>query len=301
MQSTCNYLKDDLKKPWKNAHLLELKTSASQALAEDVGPGDVTSLATVPEGARARARIVQKEPGVVFGLAAVAETMRQCGVEDVDNLVVEGQWRDGVPVEVALASGPAAALLAAERTALNFLGHLSGIATLTARFVEAVAGTGARILDTRKTTPGLRALEKAAVAAGGGSNHRMGLYDAVLIKENHIALAGSLAKAVHACRSAHPQLPVEVECRNLDEVAHALGTGAERLLLDNMDLETLRGAVALRDTESQRGSEPMLEASGGVSLGTARAVAETGVDFVSIGALTHSAPTLDFSMLVEPA
>jgi nicotinate-nucleotide pyrophosphorylase (carboxylating) len=300
LQSTCNYLKDDLKKTCKNAHLLELKTIVSQALAEDVGPGDVTSEATVLEGARARARIVQKEPGVAFGLAVVAETMRQCGVEDVDNLVVEGQWRDGVPAEVVLASGSARALLAAERTALNFLGRLSGIATLTARFVEAVAGTGARILDTRKTTPGLRTLEKAAVAAGGGTNHRMGLYDAVLIKENHIALAGGLAKAVHACRSAHPRLPVEVECRNLDEVAYALGTGADRLLLDNMDLETLRGAVALRDGEAGAEAGPRLEASGGVDLETVRGIAETGVDFISVGALTHSAPTLDFSMLVEP-
>jgi nicotinate-nucleotide pyrophosphorylase (carboxylating) len=294
-------LKDHLKKSCKNGYLLELKTIVSQALAEDAGPGDLTTEATVPEDARARARIVQKEPGVAFGLSAVAETMRQCGVEAVDNLVVEGQWRDGVPAEVALASGPAAALLAAERTALNFLGHLSGIATLTARFVEAVAGTGARILDTRKTTPGLRALEKAAVAAGGGSNHRMGLYDAVLIKENHIALAGGLAKAVHACRSAHPGLSVEVECRNLDEVAYALGTGADRLLLDNMDTETLRRAVALRDNEAEGAGRPTLEASGGVSLETVRAVAETGVDFISVGALTHSAPTLDFSMLIESA
>src|SRR6476659_8680209 len=163
----------------------------SRALAEDVGAGDVTSLATVPEDANARARIVQKQPGVVFGLAAVAEVMRQCGAEDVDNLVVEGQWREDVPAEVLLASGPARGLLAAERTALNFLGHLSGIATLTARFVEAVSGTGAAILDTRKTTPGLRGLEKAAVVAGGGRNYRIGLYDALLIKENHIAMAGS--------------------------------------------------------------------------------------------------------------
>jgi nicotinate-nucleotide pyrophosphorylase (carboxylating) len=280
--------------------MTDLRELVERALAEDVGAGDVTSEATIPKDALGRARIVQKQPGVAFGFAAVAETMRQCGVEDVDNLVVEGQWRDGVPAEIALASGPAAALLAAERTALNFLGHLSGIATLTARFVDAVAGTGARILDTRKTTPGLRALEKAAVAAGGGGNHRMGLYDAVLIKENHIALAGGLAKAVHACRSAHPQLPVEVECRNLDEVAYALGAGADRLLLDNMDRETLRAAVALRDSESERGRGPALEASGGVSLETVRAIAETGVDFISVGALTHSAPTLDFSMLVEP-
>jgi nicotinate-nucleotide pyrophosphorylase (carboxylating) len=279
----------------------ELGDLVARALAEDVGAGDVTSGATVPEDARGRARIVQKQPGVAFGLAAVAETMRQCGVEDVDNLVVEGQWRDDVPAEVVLASGPAGALLAAERTALNFLGHLSGIATLTARFVEAVAGTGAHILDTRKTTPGLRALEKAAVAAGGGTNHRMGLYDAVLIKENHIALAGGLAKAVHACRSANSELPVEVECRNLDEVAYALGTGADRLLLDNMDVETLRGAVALRNSEAGEEEGPKLEASGGVDLGTVRGIAETGVDFISVGALTHSAPTLDFSMLIEPA
>ena len=278
-----------------------MEAIVERALSEDVGAGDVTSEATVPEGARARARVVQKEPGVVYGLALVKETMRQCGVEDVDNLVVEGQWREEVPAEVVLASGPAAALLTAERTALNFLGHLSGIATLTARYVEAVAGTGARILDTRKTTPGLRALEKAAVAAGGGVNHRIGLYDAVLIKENHIALAGGLAKAVHASRATHPDLAVEVECRNLDEVAYALGTGADRLLLDNMDPETLRAAVALRDGEAGGGGGPTLEASGGVSLETVRAIAETGVEFISVGALTHSAPTLDFSMLVEPA
>jgi nicotinate-nucleotide pyrophosphorylase (carboxylating) len=271
------------------------------ALAEDVGPGDVTSIATVPEDAQARARIVQKEAGVVFGLASVAETMRQCGVDASDNLVSEGQWRDEVPAEVFLASGPARGLLAAERTALNFLGHLSGIATTTARFVEAVAGTGAAILDTRKTTPGLRSLEKAAVLAGGGRNHRLGLHDAILIKENHIALAGSLAKAVHGARSAYPDLAVEVECRNLDEVSYALGTGADLLLLDNMDAETLREAVRLRDENSPAAKGPSLEASGGVSLETVRGIAETGVDLISVGALTHSAPTLDFSMLIEPA
>jgi nicotinate-nucleotide pyrophosphorylase (carboxylating) len=272
-----------------------------RALAEDVGSGDVTTEATVPPDARARARIVQKQPGVVFGLDAVEETMRQCGVEHVDKLVVEGQWRDGVPAEVLLANGPAAALLVAERTALNFLGHLSGIATLTARFVEAVEGTGARILDTRKTTPGLRALEKVAVAAGGGVNHRLGLHDAILIKENHIALAGGVAKAIYLARRAQPRLPVEVEVRDLDETAYALGTGADRLLLDNMDLETLRGAVKLRDENSGSGDGPELEASGGVDLNTVGAIAETGVDFISIGALTHSAPSLDFSLLLEAA
>jgi len=276
-----------------------MRAIVERALAEDLGAGDVTSEATVPEGARARARIVQKEPGVAFGFELVGEAFRQCGVEDVDNLVVEGQWRDGVPVDVVLASGPARGLLAAERTALNFLGHLSGIATLTARYVEAVDGTGARILDTRKTTPGLRALEKAAVAAGGGVNHRMGLYDAILIKENHIALAGSVARAIHGARSAQPGLPVEIECRDVEEAAYALGAGADRLLLDNMAPEQLREAVGLRNAE--RGPDgPALEASGGVSLETVRGIAETGVEYISIGALTHSAPTLDFSLLLEP-
>jgi nicotinate-nucleotide pyrophosphorylase (carboxylating) len=278
-----------------------LSETVARALAEDVGAGDVTSEATVPEDARGRARVVQKQPGVVFGLAAVAEAMRQCGAEDVDNLVVEGQWREQVPAEVLLAGGPARSLLAAERTALNFLGHLSGIATMTARFVEAIGGTGAAILDTRKTTPGLRGLEKAAVLAGGGRNHRIGLYDAILIKENHISIAGSLARAVHAAREAHPEMAIEVECRNLDEVSYALGTGADLLLLDNMDDGTLREAVRLRDENSTAGRGPSLEASGGVSLGTVRGIAETGVDLISVGALTHSAPTLDFSLLIEPA
>jgi nicotinate-nucleotide pyrophosphorylase (carboxylating) len=277
-----------------------LKEIVRRALAEDVGAGDVTTAATVPAAALARARIVQKQDGVVFGLDLVEETMRQCGVEQVERLAAEGEWREGVPAEVLAASGPARALLVAERTGLNFLGHLSGIATLTARFVEAVAGTDARILDTRKTTPGLRVLEKAAVAAGGGSNHRIGLYDAILIKENHVALAGSLAKAVHAARAAAPDLPVEVEVRDLDEAAYALGTGADRLLLDNMDLETLRGAVKLRDQNAGAGKGPALEASGGIDLETVRPIAETGVDFISIGALTHSAPSLDFSLLMGP-
>jgi nicotinate-nucleotide pyrophosphorylase (carboxylating) len=279
---------------------LDLTEAVRRALAEDVGSGDLTSEATVPADAPARARIVQKAPGVVFGLDLVAEAMRQCGVEHVDNLVVEGQWREEVPAEVVLASGSARAILAAERTALNFLGHLSGVATLTARFVEAVAGSGARILDTRKTTPSLRALEKAAVAAGGGVNHRMGLYDAILIKENHLALSGGLARAVHAVRAANPGLPVEVECRDLEEAAYALGTGADRLLLDNMDVSALRKAVALRDEQGGEGG-PELEASGGIDLDNVREVAETGVEFISVGALTHSAPSLDFSLLLEPA
>jgi nicotinate-nucleotide pyrophosphorylase (carboxylating) len=278
----------------------DLEEAVARALAEDLGAGDVTSEAAVPAGARAQARVVQKAPGVVFGLAVVAETMRQCGVEDVENFVVEGQWREEVPAEVMLATGPARALLGAERTALNFLGHLSGVATLTARFVDAVAGTGAQILDTRKTTPGLRTLEKAAVAAGGGENHRIGLYDAILIKENHIALAGSVAKAIYAARTTQPRMPIEIECRDVLEVAYALGAGADRLLLDNMDTAALREAVKLRDTEAGE-RKPTLEASGGVTLETARETAETGVDYISVGALTHSAPALDFSLLLEPA
>jgi nicotinate-nucleotide pyrophosphorylase (carboxylating) len=278
-----------------------LSETVARALAEDLGGGDVTSESTVPEEARGRVRIVQKEPGVVYGLAAVAETMRQCGIEDVDNLVVEGQWREEVPAEVLFASGSARALLVAERTALNFLGHLSGIATLTARYVEAVAGTGTTILDTRKTLPGLRVLEKAAVVAGGGVNYRLGLYDAVLIKENHIAAAGSLAKAVLGARTAHPELVVEVETRDLDETAYALGTGVDRLLLDNMDPETMAAAVALRDEHAGGADGISLVASGGINLENVRAAAESGVDFISIGALTHSAPSLDFSLLLELA
>lgn len=279
----------------------EIEELVARVLAEDLGEGDITSEATVPSDARGRARIVQKQPGVVCGLAVVAEAMRQCGVEDVDNLLVEGQWREEVPAEVLIAGGGARALLAAERTAINFLGHLSGIATLTARYAEAVVGTGTTILDTRKTTPGLRNLEKAAVAAGGGINHRMGLYDAILIKENHIAAAGGLAKAVHAARTAQPEMAIEVEVRDLDEAAYALGTGVDRLLLDNMSPDSMRAAVALRDENAGGAGGVSLEASGGVTLDNVREIAETGVEFISIGALTHSAPTLDFSMLLELA
>jgi nicotinate-nucleotide pyrophosphorylase (carboxylating) len=279
----------------------EIEELVGRALAEDLGEGDITSEATVPEDARGRARIVQKQPGVVCGLAVVAETMRQCGVEDVDNLVVEGQWREDVPAEVLIAGGSARALLAAERTAINFLGHLSGVATLTARYAEAVVGTGTTILDTRKTTPGLRSLEKAAVAAGGGINHRMGLYDAILIKENHITAAGGLAKAVHAARTEQPEKAIEVEVRNLDEAAYALGMGVDRLLLDNMSPALLREAVALRDENAGGADGVSLEASGGVTLENVREIAETGVEFISVGALTHSAATLDFSMLLDLA
>ena len=218
----------------------------------------------------------------------------QAGAEGFERLAEEGEWRDEVPADVATVEGPARALLAGERTALNLLGHLSGVATLTARFVEAVDGSGAQVLDTRKTTPGLRALEKAAVAAGGGTNHRMGLFDAILIKENHAAIAGGVGPAVEIARRAQPGLAVEVECSDSAEVTAAVEAGADRLLLDNMDPEQLRAAVAAR---GEGGAE--LEASGGITLENAAEVAATGVDFISVGALTHSAPALDLSMLLD--
>jgi nicotinate-nucleotide pyrophosphorylase (carboxylating) len=267
----------------------------ARALLEDLGPGDVTSEAVVPEDATGRATIAQKAPGVLFGLDVAAEVFRQAGAGGLEAVAAESEWRDDVPAEVARAEGPARALLAAERTALNLLGHLSGVATLTARFVRAVEGSGATILDTRKTTPGLRALEKAAVAAGGGTNHRMGLYDAILIKENHAALAGGVGEAVEQARDAQPDLAIEVECRDLDEVRQGAEAGANRLLLDNMSPPELREAVA-----AARGPDgPELEASGGVTLETVAEIAATGVDFVSVGALTHSAPSLDLSMTLE--
>jgi nicotinate-nucleotide pyrophosphorylase (carboxylating) len=272
---------------------MNLDEIVRRALDEDVGPGDVTTDATVPAGAQARARITQKQPGVVFGLDAVEATFRQLDPNvRARRLVAEGEWRDAGPVLEL--EGSAAALLTGERTALNFLQRLSGVATLTATYVKAIEGTGARVLDTRKTTPGLRDLEKAAVAAGGGTNHRAGLYDVVLIKENHAAMAGGVGEAVRAAREAAPGIPLQVECRNLDEVEAALEAGAPRLLLDNMAPEQLREVVARVDGRAE------LEASGGVTLETIREIAASGVDFVSVGALTHSAPALDLSMLLEP-
>jgi nicotinate-nucleotide pyrophosphorylase (carboxylating) len=272
----------------------------ARALAEDVGPGDITSDALVAPDTRARARLVQKQPGAVFGLDAAQEVFRQAGADSFERLAPEGEWREEVPAHVAIAAGPARALLAAERTALNFLCHLSGIATLAARYVRAIVGSGAELLDTRKTTPGLRALEKSAVAAGGGRNHRMGLHDAILIKENHVALAGGLAAAVRRAREADPEREVEAECRDAAEIAEALDAGADRLLLDNMSVEELRNAVAARDAAARaHGPVATLEASGGITLDNVRGVADTGVDFVSVGALTHSAPALDVSMLLD--
>jgi nicotinate-nucleotide pyrophosphorylase (carboxylating) len=264
-----------------------------RALAEDLGPGDVTTEATVPAQARARAAITQKAPGVIFGLDVAEATFRALAPDaHITRQTTEGEWRDGGPV-MAVEAG-ARAILSAERTALNFLGRLSGVATLTARHVEAVRGTGVRILDTRKTTPGLRMLEKAAVAAGGGTNHRTGLYDAILIKENHAALAGGVGEAVRRARAAAPDLLLEVECRTLEEVREALEVGAPRILLDNMTPGELARAAA------EVAGRAELEASGGVTLAGLREIAETGIDFISVGALTHSAPALDLSLLLAP-
>lgn len=283
----------------------------ARALDEDIGSGDVTAEATVPADLEASAKIVLKQPGVIFGLGVVEQVFRQAGATDFDRLAMEGHWHGAVPLDVALIHGPARAILAGERVALNFLAHLSGISTLTAQFVDAVSGTGARLLDTRKTTPGLRLLEKQAVSWGGGLNHRIGLYDAVLIKENHIAVAGGLTRAVEACRQARPGIAIEVEAETVAQVEEAIAAGADRILLDNMEPDQLRAAVVVRDSagtasEASAGGEgpgrgrTELEASGGVDLSNVRGVAETGVDFISIGALTHSAPALDFSLLVDP-
>src|SRR5947209_20357171 len=201
-----------------------LRERVARALAEDVGDGDLTTAATVPVEARARATITQKAPGVIFGLQVAAATFRALDpAAEIERLAAEGEWRERG--EVLRVTGSASGILTAERTALNFLGRLSGVATLTARHVAALDGTGARVLDTRKTTPGLRALEKAAVAAGGGTNHRVGLYDAVLIKENHAAIAGGVATAVARVQEAAVELPLEVECRDVNEVDQALAAG----------------------------------------------------------------------------
>jgi nicotinate-nucleotide pyrophosphorylase (carboxylating) len=267
-----------------------------RALAADVGDGDATTEATVDAGARARATITQKAPGVISGLEVAAAVFRRLDPDAViEPLGPEGAWRDaGAPV--LRVEGSARAVLTAERTALNFLGHLSGIATATARVVRAVeeAGGAARILDTRKTTPGLRRLEKKAVADGGGVNHRAGLYDAILIKENHSAAAGGVGEAVRRARAARPDLPLAVEVRDAAEIDAALAAGARRLLLDNMTPDEVRAAV------EQVGARAELEASGGVNRETVLVYATIeGLHYVSMGALTHSAPALDLSLALE--
>ena len=261
------------------------------AIAEDVGSGDVTTGLTVELIAPEHATIRQKQPGVIFGHDVAEYVFREIDpTTEYARVQSEGVWGDGG--EIASISGQAAALLTGERTALNFLMHLSGVATAAANAVRAIEGTGAQILDTRKTTPGMRALEKAAVAAGGATNHRAGLYDAILIKENHIAAAGGIAAAIERCR-AGSELPLEIEVRNTREIDEALAAGANHLLLDNMSNDDLRAAVAHVDGRAK------LEASGGYRIDNVRGAAETGVDFVSMGSITHGAPALDLSMVID--
>jgi nicotinate-nucleotide pyrophosphorylase (carboxylating) len=264
-----------------------------EALAEDVGDGDLTTDGLFDPDLRAGAVLVLKEPGVVSGLT-VAEAVFHAldPAMSFESLADDGAQLADAPVALARLEGAARALLTGERTALNLLGRLSGIATLTRRYVDAVAGTGAVILDTRKTTPGLRALEKEAVRHGGATNHRLGLFDAILVKDNHLRLAGSVSVTVERLRRACPGVPVEIEVESLTELAEALDAGADRILLDNMPPTQLReavGATAGRAT---------LEASGGVTLDTVREIAETGVGSISVGALTHSARSLDVSLEV---
>jgi nicotinate-nucleotide pyrophosphorylase (carboxylating) len=265
-----------------------------RALDEDIGRGDVTTDATVAPEAQGCARLVAKAPLVVAGTGITEEIFR---VMDFRTQVT-WQVQDGEAVEagarLAQICGSIRAILKAERVALNFFQHLSGIATLTRAYVQAAAGTGVRILDTRKTTPGLRILEKQAVRLGGGYNHRLGLDDGVLIKENHITAAGGIAQAIASCRSLiHHLLKIEVEVKNLAELEEALAAGADAILLDNMTLSQVRAAVALV------GKRVPLEVSGGVSLANVGALAGTGVDFISVGALTHSAPAADISLLLQ--
>jgi nicotinate-nucleotide pyrophosphorylase (carboxylating) len=267
----------------------------ARALAEDVGLHDATTEAVVPARERARGRIDQKAPGVVFGLEVAEGVFRRLDPSlSWRALRPEGEWLEKPPAAVAEVEGEARALLTGERVALNFLQHLSGIATATALAVEALRGTGIEVLDTRKTVPGLRDLEKRAVAAGGGRNHRMGLHDAILVKDNHVALAGGIGEAIRrAFENAPPGMQVEVECGTLEEVREAVDAGATHLLLDNMAVDEMREARALA------GPDVVLEASGGLEPKSLPALGGAQLDFVSLGYLTHSAPALDLSMSIE--
>ena len=272
----------------------QIDAVVATTLAEDLGAGDATTLALVPEDARCRAELLLEEPGVVCGVPVAAAVFRALDPSvRVEARLEEGAPVSEVPAVVAEAEGPARAILSGERVALNLLGRLCGIASLTRRFVELTDGTPTTVLDTRKTTPGLRTLEKYAVRCGGGSNHRAGLYDGVLVKENHLRVAGGVTAALAALDGRVDGLPVEVEAETLAQVREAIDAGAPRILLDNMSPEEVREAV-----EAVAGRAE-LEASGGVSLGTVRAYAETGVDFVSVGALTHSARSLHVSLEVQ--
>jgi len=271
----------------------EILSSVERALAEDIGDGDVTTDGIVPAGASLNGKIIAKEDGVVAGLAVAraAFQMLEGNVEFVSRVA------DGEVVapaqKLADVRGSARAILTAERTALNFLGRMSGIATRTRRFVDEIRGTTARILDTRKTAPNLRAADKLAVRLGGGENHRAGLYDMILIKDNHIDFAGSITEAVRRARASNSALTVEVEARNLEDVAEALDARVEWIMLDNMEVDDMRAAVALNAGRAR------LEASGNVSLANVRRIAETGVDYISVGALTHSVRALDVSLRIE--
>ena len=264
------------------------------ALAEDVGDGDLTTAALVPADARCRAQLLLEETGIACGIAVAAAVFQALDSSvTVTAVTTDGSRVETAPAVLAEIEGPARAILTGERTALNLVGRMSGIATLTRRFVDEVAGTGVTILDTRKTTPGLRAVEKYAVRCGGAVNHRFGLYDAILVKENHLRIAGGIAAAAAALADRSDGIAVEVEAETLDQVAEALAAGVGRILLDNMTPDELRTAVALVDGRAK------LEASGGISLETVRAYAQTGIDFISVGALTHSARSLHVSLEVQ--
>lgn len=266
------------------------------ALVEDIGTGDVTSEFFVPEDRVARAFVVARAEGIVAGVEVAAEVFRRVDAETEINIML----RDGAPVapgaHVMEVSGKARSLLTAERTAINFLQRLSGVATKASQFVRAVTGTGATIIDTRKTTPGWRKLEKAAVVAGGGRNHRMGLYDRAMVKDNHLVVEGEaafLGKAISRLKEKRPEVEVELEAETLEQVERFLEIeGVDYLLLDNMPNEEMKKAVEMRGSRET----PRLEASGGVNLDTVRGIAETGVEFISVGALTHSAVALDLSL-----
>ena len=276
----------------------EASTLIDAALAEDVGPGDFTTLWTVPADRRAVGRIVAKAAGVIAGAEVAVEVLRRVDPSLAIDVAI-GDGGEVVPGDVVItARGSARSLLTAERTALNFLQQLSGVATVTREYVRAIAGTGAQVIDTRKTTPGWRMLEKAAVVAGGGANHRIGLHDMVMIKDNHIAAAGGITAAVAAVREHNDRgLAVEVETTTLAEVEEALAAGVDRIMFDNMPVALLRQAVGRVRAEGDR--RPETEASGGITLATIRSYAETGVDFISVGALTHSPPALDLSLQLE--
>ena len=277
---------------------VDLQALVARALEEDVGDGDRTTLWTVPPGLKTQARVVAKAPLVVAGGEIFIEVMRQVSpLVEVRSLQPDGASLGQGELVLAV-EGPARAILTGERTALNFLGHLSGIATLTRRFVDAVDGTGVAITDTRKTTPGLRGLEKRAVRAGGGVNHRMGLFDMILIKENHIAAAGGIRTAVDAVMRENDEgLAVEVEVDRPGQIEPLEGSGVHRLLLDNMTVDELASIVDL--VQGWDEPRPELEASGNMTLDRVAQVAATGVDLISVGALTHSAPSADVSLLFQ--